>query len=98
MRTYPRHVLYFSRKFYLRQFDLFPKNRNLDPSCFDPIQKFGMSTRELTLIFDPVPSTYFRPPLYIIAALKNFYRSTAIVAGMSSLLVVILLLVYWDSG
>ena len=56
-----------------------------------------MSTRELTLIFDPVPSTYFRPPLYIIAALKNFYRSTAIVAGMSSLLVV-LLLVYWDSG
>ena len=62
MGTYPRHVLYFSRKIYLRLFDLFPKNQNFDPSCFDPIQKFGMSTRGLTLIFDPVPSTYFRPP------------------------------------
>ena len=39
METYPRHVLYFSRKFYLRQFDLFPKNQNFDPSRFDPIQK-----------------------------------------------------------
>ena len=29
---------------------------------------------------------------------KKFYRSTGIVAGMSSLLVVFLLLVYWDSG
>ena len=36
--------------------------KNSDPSCFDPIQKFGMSTWGLTLIFDPVPSTYFRPP------------------------------------
>ena len=64
MGTYPRHVLYFSRKFYLRQFDLFPKNQNFDPSCFDPIQKFGMWTRGLTLIFDPVPLTYFRPPSF----------------------------------
>ena len=62
MGTYPRHVLYFCRKFYLGQFDLFPKNPNFDPSCFDSFQKFGMSTRGLTLIFDPVPSTYFRPP------------------------------------
>ena len=62
MGTYPGHVLYFSRKIYLRQFDLFPKNQNFDPSCFDPIQKVGMSTRGLTLIFDRVPSTYFRPP------------------------------------
>ena len=45
MGTYPRHVLYFSRKFYLRQFDLFPKNQSFDPSCFDPIQKFGRLTR-----------------------------------------------------
>ena len=37
--------------------------KNFDPSCFDPIQKFGMSTWGLTLILDPVPSTYFRPPL-----------------------------------
>ena len=36
--------------------------KNFDPSCFDPIQKFGMSTWGLTLIFDPVPSTSFRPP------------------------------------
>ena len=35
--------------------------KNFDPSCFDPIQRFGMSTWGLTLIFDPVPSTYFRP-------------------------------------
>ena len=34
----------------------------------------------------------------IIAALKKFYRSTGIVAGMGSLLVVFSLLVYWDSG
>ena len=61
MGTYPGHVLYFSKK-YLRQFELFPKNQNFDQSCFDPIQKFGMSTRGLTLIFDPVPSTYFHPP------------------------------------
>ena len=60
MGTYPRHVLYFSRKFYLRQIDLFPNNQNFDPSCFDPLQIFGMSTRGLTLIFEPVPSTYFR--------------------------------------
>ena len=33
--------------------------------------------------------------LYIIAASKNFYRSTGIVAGMSSLLVVSFC--YWDS-
>ena len=39
--------------------------KNFDPSCFDPIQKFGMSTWGLTLIFDPVPSTYFRPPGYV---------------------------------
>ena len=56
-----RFILFY--KFYLRQFDLFPKNQNFDPSCFDPIQKFGMSTRGLTLIFDPVLSTYFRPPI-----------------------------------
>ena len=31
--------------------------KNFDPSCFDPSQKFGMSTWGLTLIFDPVPST-----------------------------------------
>ena len=36
--------------------------KNFDPSCFNPIQKFGMSTWGLTLIFDPVRSTYFRPP------------------------------------
>ena len=49
MGTNTRQVLYFSRKFYLRQFDLYPKNQNFDTSCFDPIQKFGMSTRGLTL-------------------------------------------------
>ena len=32
----------------------------------------------------------------MIAALKSFYRSTAIVAGMSSLLVVIFC--YWSTG
>ena len=48
MGTYPRHVLYFSRKFYLRQFDFVPKNQNFDPSCFYPIQKLGVSTRGLT--------------------------------------------------
>ena len=48
MGTYPRHVFYFSRKFYLRSFDLSPKNQIFDPSCFDPIQMFGMSTRGLT--------------------------------------------------
>ena len=37
-----------------------------DPSCFDPIQKFDMPTWGLTLIFDPVPSTYFRPPRCVI--------------------------------
>ena len=42
--------------------------RNFDPSCFDPIQKFGMSTWGLTLIFDPVPSTYFRPPMLCMHA------------------------------
>ena len=36
--------------------------KNFYPSCFDPFQEFGMSTRGLTLIFGPVPSTYFRPP------------------------------------
>ena len=36
--------------------------KNFDPSCSDPIQKFGMSTWGLTLIFDPVPSTYIQPP------------------------------------
>ena len=41
---------------------IWPRYKNFDPSCFDPIQKFGMSTWGLTLIFDPVPSTYFRPP------------------------------------
>ena len=60
MGTYQRHVLYFSRKFYLRQFDLFPKN--FDPSSFNPIQKHSKLTRGLTLIFHPVPSTFFRPP------------------------------------
>ena len=34
MGTYPRHVLYFSKKFYLPQFDLFPENQNFNPSCF----------------------------------------------------------------
>ena len=62
MGTYPRHVLYFSSTFYLRQLNLFPNNQSFEPSYFDPIQKFGMSTRGLTLIFDQVPSTFFRPP------------------------------------
>ena len=31
--------------------------KNFEPGCFYPLQKWG-----LTLIFDPVPSTYFRPP------------------------------------
>ena len=42
---------------------------NFDPNCFDPIQKFGMSTWGLTLIFDLVPSTYFRPPVTVVDAL-----------------------------
>ena len=58
----PRHVLYFSIKLFLRHFDLFPKNQNFEPRCFETIQKLGMSTRGLTLIFDPVLSTYFLPP------------------------------------
>ena len=36
--------------------------KNFDPSCFDPIKKFGWSTWGPTPIFYPVPSTYFRPP------------------------------------
>ena len=43
--------------------------KNFDPSCFDPIQKFGMSTWGLTLIFDSVPSTYFRPPSLVTSHL-----------------------------
>ena len=42
------------------------QNKKFDPSCFDPIQKFGMSTWGLTLIFDPVPSTYFRPSNFFL--------------------------------
>ena len=74
MGTYLRHVFYFSRKFHLQQFNLFPRNQNFDPSYFDPIRKFGMSTRGLTLIFDPVPSTYFRPS-------KSVFRFRSQVAG-----------------
>ena len=39
---------------------------------------------------------FFQKNLCIIAALRNFYRSTAIVSGMSSLLVV--LFCYWSIG
>ena len=46
----------------MRQIDMYLKNQYFDTKCFDPIQKFGMSTRGLTMIFDPIPSTYFRPP------------------------------------
>ena len=47
--------------------------KNFDPSCFDPIQKFGMSTWGLTLIFDPVPSTYFRPPSSFVSCFLTPY-------------------------
>ena len=53
--------------------------------------------------FEEICYILFLKNLYIIAALKKFYRSTAIVAGMSSLLVVIFvtgivasLIVVWD--
>ena len=62
MGTYPRHVLHFSRNLFLRQFNLFPKNQYFDPSCFHPLRTIGMSTRRLTLFFDRVITTYFRPP------------------------------------
>ena len=52
--------------------------KNFDPSCFDPIQKFGTSTWGLTLIFDPVPSTYFRPPLSTHSKFVDFYKLTII--------------------
>ena len=53
--------------------------------------------------FEEICYILFLKNLYIIAALKKFYRSTEIVAGMSSLLVVIFvtgivasLIVVWD--
>ena len=49
--------------------------KNFDPSCFDPIQKFGVSTWGLTLIFDPVPSTYFCPPKWITASNWRYKNS-----------------------
>ena len=39
--------------------------------------------------------SFFKKNLYIFSAFKKFYRSTAIVAGMSNLLVVIFC--YWVS-
>ena len=48
--------------------------KNFDPSCFDPIQNFGMSTWGLTLISDPVPSTYFRSPEMNQSNKKTFLK------------------------
>ena len=48
--------------------------KNFDPSCFDPIQNFGMSTWGLTLIFELVPSTYVLPPFLL--DLPAFFRSS----------------------
>ena len=50
---------------------LWLRYKNFETSCFDPIQKFGMSTWELTLIFDPVPSTYFCPPRIFISGISG---------------------------
>ena len=65
MGTYPRHVLYFSRKFYLRQFDLFPKNQNFDPSCFDPIQTFWYVDARTNSDFRSRSFDLFPPTRYI---------------------------------
>ena len=52
--------------------------KNFDPSFFDPNQKFGMSTWGLTLIFDPVPSTYFRLPFWHIGSTLVFFRTNGL--------------------
>ena len=52
---------------------------------FDPIQKSGKSTRRLILIFDPVPSTCFRPPICIAGCnifLSSHFQQMQKVSGL----------------
>ena len=58
--------------------------KHFDPSFFDPIQKFGMSTWGLYLIIDPFPSTYFRPPIKGVRSIRSKERDRKRVRDISS--------------